>query len=382
MDLSRVAIREKLAPQREPYWHRLAVGQFIGYRPSKIGKSGTWIARFYDAENVRNLHQSLGDFGRLPANERFAAAKKQAAEWMEHVGSGGSSETITVREACERYAADKPDAAQRFARYVYNDPIAKIALPKLTKRHVKDWRSRLEALPARITRGKSGPQETKARSAATLNRDMVCLRAALNAAKANDYILTDLAWTEALKPAEAVGGRRNLYLDRTQRRALLDHLPADVASFAHALCLLPMRPGAIATLRVGDFDARRGELSIDRDKAGAGRKLLLPKATAELFAEQCRNKLPGAWLFTRADGAPWIKDKWKHPIKDAALAAGLPSDATIYTLRHSGITDLVTDGLDLLTVARLAGTSVKMIEDHYGHLRQKHASEALARLSL
>ncbi len=51
-------------------------------------------------------------------------------------------------------------------------------------------------------------------------------------------------------------------------------------------------------------------------------------------------------------------------------------------MRHSVITDLVTGGLDLLTVALLSGTSVAMIERHYGHLRAEHAAPALATLAL
>jgi hypothetical protein len=46
------------------------------------------------------------------------------------------------------------------------------------------------------------------------------------------------------------------------------------------------------------------------------------------------------------------------------------------------ITDLVTNGLDLLTVAQLSGTSVTMIEKHYGHHRADHAAKALAGLAL
>lgn len=63
-------------------------------------------------------------------------------------------------------------------------------------------------------------------------------------------------------------------------------------------------------------------------------------------------------------------------------AAGLPPAATTYTLRHSTITDLVTGGLDLLTVAQLSGTSVAMIERHYGHLQRARAADALAGLVL
>jgi hypothetical protein len=41
----------------------------------------------------------------------------------------------------------------------------------------------------------------------------------------------------------------------------------------------------------------------------------------------------------------------------------------------------VTDGLDLFTVAQVSGTSIAMIEAHYGHLQQEHARSALERLA-
>ena len=82
---------------------------------------------------------------------------------------------------------------------------------------------------------------------------------------------------------------------------------------------------------------------------------------------------------------PWIKNHslviWKKPIKAAVIAAELPGSITAYAMRHSAITDLVTGGLDLLTVAQLSGTSVAMIERHYGHLRADHAAAALATLA-
>jgi site-specific recombinase XerD len=68
--------------------------------------------------------------------------------------------------------------------------------------------------------------------------------------------------------------------------------------------------------------------------------------------------------------------------RDAADAAKLPTDATMYVLRHSTITDLVHGGLDLLTVAQIAGTSARMVEAHYGHLRSEVAATALERLAL
>lgn len=381
-DLSTVRSRGTLKPQREPYWHKLATGQFLGFRPSAIGKGGSWIARLYDPDTRKKHLRSLGDFGHLPDSERFSAASREAREWFGHVTGGGSSKSLTVRDACERYAAGNAEAAGRFARTVYGDPIAKIDVSKLTKEHVREWRKRLEAVPALVSRPKGREAVTRPRSPATINRDMVPLRAALNLALDHGDAINDQAWRVALRPIKKADGRRNHYLDRDQRRALLDRLPEDVRAFAHGLCLLPLRPGALAELKAGDFDPRRNELVIGRDKAGEGRKILVQDETADLLHAQIRGKLPGAPLFARWDGAVWKAYMWKDPIKEAARAAGLSADVVAYTLRHSTITDLVQSGLDLLTVAQVSGTSVAMIEKHYGHLQRAKAAAALASLAL
>lgn len=383
-ELSKVGARNKLTlrASKEPHWQRLGSSRYLGFRPSVHGGGmGTWLARFHDTDTGKKPGKSLGTFDTLPPNERFDAAKREAEEWFKHLSHGGAPEEPTVKEACEAYAGADDELKRRFGQYVYGDPIAGIKLRKLREHHVKEWRARLEAMPARVSRSKKGPQITRARSPATINRDMTPFRAALNAALRRGEVPTALAWQTALAPAKATG-RRKLYLDKGQRRALLDKLPEDSAAFCRALCMLPLRPGALAGALVRDFDARTGTLVIERDKAGEGRSIKLPGEHVEMLKKQVRDKLPRAPVFPRADGKAWDKDSWKGPIKDAAAAAGLPPETTAYTLRHSTITDLVTGGLDLLTVAKVAGTSVKMIDSHYGSLRGDHAAKALAGLSL
>lgn len=388
-DLSGVGKRDSLAARasKEPYWHKLAAGKVLGFRPSTRGAGGTWIARYSEPGTGKRPSRSLGDFGHLTPNERFTAAQAEARAWFEHLSGGGAHKSITVQEACKRYAAGNPEAAARFKRYVDSDPIGKVIVSKLTKEQVRAWRKRLTDTPALVAlnnkRGKSlGKPITRERSPATVNRDMVPLRAALNLALDHGDALNDQAWRVALRPIKKADGRRNLYLDRNQRRALLDKLPTDAGAFARGLCLLPLRPGALAGLLAGDFDARRNELTIERDKSGEGRKILLPADTAAMLKAQARDKLPAAPLFARGDGKAWQAYMWKGPIKQAVIAAGLPTSATAYTLRHSTITDLVQGGLDLLTIAQVSGTSVAMIERHYGHLQRKRAAEALAGLAL
>lgn len=148
------------------------------------------------------------------------------------------------------------------------------------------------------------------------------------------------------------------------------------------MTLLPLRPGALASLTTGDFDRKHAILKIGKDKAGQDRRIELPKGTADVLGGLSKDKLPGAPLFTRADGKPWDKDSWIKPMKAAADTAGLPADTVTYTLRHSMIADLVTGALDLLTVAQSSGTSVEMIERHYGQIRVDHAADAVAKLAL
>ncbi len=137
----------------------------------------------------------------------------------------------------------------------------------------------------------------------------------------------------------------------------------------------------MAALKVENFDSRQGVLRVAKDKAGRDRRIKLPPGTVEVFNRATKNKPQGAHIFVRADGKAWDKDSWKKPFKFAAIAADLSEKATVYSLRHSTITDLVP-AVDLLTVAQLSGTSAAMIEKHYGHLQQSRAETALAGLAL
>ena len=255
--------------------------------------------------------------------------------------------------------------------------LADTELAKLTPAHVDAWRKALHEMPTR-----SGPRRGELRSGSTLHRDMTCLRAALNLAISDGLVTSDFAWRSKLRPIKNADRRRELYLDRSQRRLLVDHAAGDLAALLRGLSLLPLRPGALAALRAGDFDARLEVLRIGHDKAGRERRIKLPAATAAFFASAAKNKLPQAPLLCRSGGQPWNKDAWKWLVKGAVQAAALPPQTTAYTLRHSVISDLVHEGLDLLTVAQISGTSVLMIERHYGHLRSEVAATALARLAI
>jgi integrase len=381
--------RSRLKPRTPPYWQKLTTGCHIGFRKSS-GIDGTWIAQAYDSSTQKQTRQSYGKLDHLPAHQQFDAAKKIAEAWFEHLGRGGSTKIITVRNACAKYVQrlidsgatkNAADIEARFKRWVYQDKIAEQALTKLTRKLVEDWRNRLARTPV-LTNPHSDKSLTRERSPSSLNRDMAALRAAFNSAHDNGDVTNDMAWRVALRAVENAGTRRDTYLDRGQRAALIDKSDASLSQLLRCMSLLPLRPGALASLPVEKVNNQLGVLTVGKDKAGRDRKIKLPPSTAAVLKSLTKDKLPAAPLLTQADGQAWHKDAWKKPIKAAAAAAGLPDSVTAYTLRHSVITDLVTSGLDLLTVAQLSGTSVAMIEKHYGHHRADHAAKALAGLAL
>lgn len=384
-NISTVAAQDKLTPRREPYWAKITLGCYLGFRKMAAGSEGSWLARCKDETTGKQQFKALGDFNELARNKRHDAAKKEAQAWLDHLGRGGSNRVVTISEVCADYVShlrtnkgdtSADDAQGRLNRHVLNDKkFSALELTALTPPHLDKWRKALKAKPVAI-----GKDREKPRSDSAFNRDMTCFRAALNLAFEDGLITSDFAWRSKLLPIKNADKRRDVYLDKEQRRKWIEHAEADLAIFLQAMSQVPLRPKALSDLTVAQFDKRLKTIKVGKDKNGQDRKLPLPDATAEFFATLCKDKLPGAPLLTRSNGKAWNKDAWKHPVKKAVKAAGLPDDASCYSMRHSVITDLVHGGTDTLTVAQLSGTSVAMIEKHYGHLTGDHARKALSLL--
>jgi integrase len=174
--------------------------------------------------------------------------------------------------------------------------------------------------------------------------------------------------------------RRELFLDLAQRRALLANASGAARYLIEAAMLTGCRAGELTSAPRAAFDARTKSLRVT-GKTGT-RTMPLSPAALELFMHSARDKLPAAYLLTRDDGGPWAHSDWDELVKDAARLAGLPEATCLYTLRHSFITQTLIDGMSTLEVSKLVGTSLAMIEKHYGHLVHDTARERLARVQM
>jgi len=360
INIKSASARAALKPRRNPYFHCLRIGLYLGYRRTEEGE-GTWIARHLKEGTKNYEFRSLGTLG------GYDEAVKLAESWCGAVDLGITHKAIAVEQVCrawvdhkrtENSKASASDVEGRFNRLVYGKPLGSMQLDKLRTTHLRDW------LTAQLN--EDGDEDDMRRSKNTANRNLAEVKAALNMALRDRLVVTDAGW-KTVAPYRKANKRRTGDLTSDERNALLSHCDVDLAALVRTLLLTAVRPGEIANANAGDFNKDQGTLSLS-GKTGA-RLVTLSTTATEFLKTQTKNKLPGAPLLTDSFGNRWNKDSWKKRFKDAAKAAKLPDSVVMYTLRHVAISEMIAGGVDTFLVARLAGTSTAMIDKHYGHLR-------------
>jgi integrase len=155
-------------------------------------------------------------------------------------------------------------------------------------------------------------------------------------------------------------------------------------------CNTGMRPSELKNLRWRDIMAakdREGREIVVLFVQGKGksRKLVAPKSVGDYLDRIraiSRATKPDDRVFTTTTGEP-AKSLYKALIEDVLVEAGLREGAhgvprSTYCFRHTYATFRLQEGVDVYFLAEQMGTSVKVIEDHYGHVNTvKHADRVL-----
>jgi integrase len=136
---------------------------------------------------------------------------------------------------------------------------------------------------------------------------------------------------------------------------------------------------------VGDFqpDARTIVLGCHKRsrtmRAPMPRTITLNADTRAILERRCRRRDAGENIIVNRKG---LLPRWQmaRRFNTVKRRAGVRPSITIYSFRHLWISVLLMAGVDILSVARMAGTSVAMIERVYGHFRNESYQEAQARL--
>lgn len=377
-EIHKIRVRAKLPPRKEPYWGpNVGDDVCVGFRKANPD-TGYWIARWRRSNPLPGQRRYEEDpLGLVTDANDYEAARAAAINWRNNKDAGITDEGYTCGMACREYVEDRRrekgedtahDAQKRFERTVYGKQIEHRLVSKLRAPDLKAWRDGLGL------------------SKSSAYRTLTAFKAALNLAVQNDHapaVLREVC--RKVKGQAGTGQRRDVFLDRAQRKALLERTQGALRDLIEGAALTGARAGELTKATRRQFDARTGSMTFFSSKGHDGpraRTVPLSPGALGLFERLSSSKLPAANLFIRDDGRPWAHSDWDELVAEAAQLARLPPSVCLYTFRHSFITEMLMGGMPTLEVARMVGTSVAMIEKHYGHLVAKSARERLAAVQI
>jgi integrase len=370
--------RLKLPVQRKPHaFTTIAPGVALGYRRCK--SAGRWVVRSADGRgsNWQKAFAIADDFE--DADGEHVLSWWEATERAKVLARGTekTGAPITVDQALTAYGDDlrarggAPGNVTRVRRHL-PPAIAAKAVGLLGSRELQRLR---DTLATRMT-------------AASVNRSMHALRAALNLAHRHDptRITNTYAWKIGLRVLPDSHRSRNIILRDGEVLALIDAARAEDPAFGLIVEVAGVsgsRPSQIVRLEVGDLLLDRAEgpaLWMPRSAKGNGGKrrerhpIPIPTGLAAALRKASAGRDSGEPLLLRADGTPWSAPSadWRRPFARAVERVGLnPRKVTFYSLRHSSIVRQILAGAPLRIIASMHDTSTAQIEKTYS----KHISE-------
>jgi len=146
------------------------------------------------------------------------------------------------------------------------------------------------------------------------------------------------------------------------------------------------RTHEILEVRVDDFQRSTRCLILARHKRSATMRDPVPRtihvndAAFAVLERLCDGRGPEESIITNARGKPYVTSAVNGRFANLRKAAGVRDHITPYSFRHLFITDCLQAGIDPVVVAKLAGTSVGVIDRSYAHWRSDVFRDAQVRL--
>lgn len=347
---------------------------------------GSWYWLVYDPD-------------RRPARKRLnlrtkdqGAAMRKALEHSERYRTGAfdpwsdaAPEVASVTAASAAYL-DRQRRAGRAPRTIDTakrmlDAFARSLPPGIAARHVE--RQNIEAFVDAPKPHREG-ETPKPKSPATRRRYLAVLRHFFRYCVTAGYAQTDP--TSGIEAGAARPNRRDHLAEHEEAALVRTIRAAEVAegrSYQWILDWLAfgihtgLRPGEQARLYWSAVRLREGFIEVGRGHRvktrGSVRPVeLSPTAEAVLrrLDSQRTNEADGP-VFTMPGGGPVEVGFLTKRLKKLAERAGIEKNIVAYSLRHTFGTRALLAGGNPAAVAGTLGTSLQMVQDHYGHYERR-----------
>jgi len=183
--------------------------------------------------------------------------------------------------------------------------------------------------------------------------------------------------------------------------------PYGAHEILRVLYLTGARPGELCSAIGSDYVSSTKQLRLLQWKNGKktklARRIVLSSEAASIVSGSAKKKTDS--IFRGPNGAAWtpnrlqkiwrkIRDgEWRTIVdgkfekltakenSERIKATKQREDLSLYSLRHLWISDALQQGIPIATIAKLAGTSIKMIERTYGHFRNDDLGDVVNRIA-
>jgi site-specific recombinase XerD len=369
--------RLKLPIAKKPVFVRVALKLSLGYR--RNATAGTWVMRIADG------HGGMITKGVAHADDYQESDGKQILSYYEAqdrcrqlANHSNEIKTLTVQECVDHYlvvlrsknARTEYDCRLRLQKHFLPQFGTKL-MTSLTKSDLDRWLSGLVST--------SNDPEVVRKSKDSANRMLSMVKAVFNFALHDaSNNLNDDAWRH-LRPYKNVAQPRQIRYSDEQVEKIIQCAPdQSTRNLIKGAFLTGCRYGELASAKVSSVDLHNRNWRVI-GKTGS-RVVILQKSAVAFFEELVKDRSPDEFLFTRPNGERWKESNQHLPFKKALERASLPTDGSIYAMRHSAISRMIEAGIPISIVAENAGTSVQLVEKTYSHILAEKKRSFIERL--
>jgi integrase len=168
------------------------------------------------------------------------------------------------------------------------------------------------------------------------------------------------------------------YLSDAETRRLVNATQGRFRDLVRGALVTGCRYGELTRMRVSDFNASAGTVTVRLSKSGKPRHVVLADEGQSLFEQLTAGRAPQDLIFRRHDGVAWGASHQQRPLEQASRVAKLYPLATFHILRHTYASSLAMKGVPMgVIAAQLGHSDTRMTEKHYAHLSPSYVSDTI-----
>jgi integrase len=199
---------------------------------------------------------------------------------------------------------------------------------------------------------------------------------ALDAAADCNVLRNDAALDLCAVADQEIRGVR--YLAEAECVRLVNACGPAFRNLVRGALLTGCRYSELTAMRVADFNADAGVVTVRESKVGKPRHVVLTDEGQRLFAALTAGKLGADPIFARADGDLWGKSHQLRPMLEACGRAKIKPAVSFHVLRHTHGSTLAMRGVPMGVIAEQLGhADTRMTEKHYAHLAPSYIADTI-----